>query len=115
MLSEHHSYLDAMLRLAGPTRLVHINAVHYLPFVSGRSWSAPMVGTLHTPADTVAGVGAGARQARPAVVPYARLRVARQRRGVGRGVVDEVIHNGVDLTRLASRGRAVTASCGADG
>lgn len=99
MLSEHHSYLDAMLRLAESEHdVVHVNAVHYLPFVSGALLSAPMVGTLHTPP-----------------TPWLESAMALAKRGRGRpylvsvsaanaaswddGVVDEVIHNGVDLTR----------------
>ena len=66
LLSEHHSYLDAMLRIADADHdVVHVNAIHYLPFVSSAMVAAPMVGHVAQPADAMAGVGDGAGPARP--------------------------------------------------
>jgi len=50
-LAEHHSYLDALLRLARARhQIVHINAVHHLPFACTSLLSSSVVtATLHTP------------------------------------------------------------------
>ena len=50
-LAEHHSYLDALLRLAHARhQIVHINAVHHLPFACTSLLSNSIVtATLHTP------------------------------------------------------------------
>ena len=50
-LAEHHSYLDAVLHLArSDHQIVHINAVHHLPFAcAGLLTHSVVTATLHTP------------------------------------------------------------------
>lgn len=98
LLSEHHSYLDAMLRIADAGHdVVHVNAVHYLPFVSSSLVRAPMVGTLHSPPTPwLESAMALARRSRR---PPRLISVSQANAAQWGGVVDEVIHNGVDLTR----------------
>ena len=49
-ISEHHAYLDVILRLSTAAHdVVHLNSVHYLPFSSAGLVPAPVVGTLHCP------------------------------------------------------------------
>ena len=49
-LSEHHSYLDAVLRLIRARHeLVHLNAVHHLPFACSPLLPSVVTGTLHSP------------------------------------------------------------------
>lgn len=49
-LAEHHSYLDALLRLTQARhQLVHVNAVHHLPFACSPLIPSVVSGTLHSP------------------------------------------------------------------
>lgn len=98
LLSEHHSYLDAMLRIADADHdVVHVNAVHYLPFVSSSLVRAPMVGTLHSPPTPwlESAIVLAKRSRRP---PWLISVSAANAKAWGHGVVNEVIHNGIDLT-----------------
>lgn len=103
LLSEHHSYLDAMLRIAVAGHdLVHVNAVHYLPFATSSLIPAPVVATLHTPPTPwleSALVLARRRPRPPFVVSVSEANAA----AWGPGVAHDVIHNGVDLTRWVQR------------
>lgn len=50
-MSEHHAYLDLMLRLAERDDLdvLQNSSLHYLPIAMSKTARAPMVTTLHTP------------------------------------------------------------------
>ena len=50
-LAEHHSYLDAVLEVGRRRhQIVHINAVHHLPFACAGLWTSSVVtATLHSP------------------------------------------------------------------
>ena len=99
LLAEHHSYLDAMLRITGAHHdVVHVNAVHYLPFATSGLVPAPVVATLHTPPTPwleSALVLARRRPRPPFVVSVSHANAA----AWGPGAVHDVIHNGVDLSR----------------
>ena len=101
LLSEHHSYLDAMLRIADADHdVVHVNAIHYLPFVSSSMVAAPMVGTLHSPPTPwlESAIALARRSRRP---PWLISVSNANARAWGGNLVDEVIHNGVDLATWA--------------
>lgn len=96
-LSEHHSYLDTVLRLTRAAhQLVHVNAVHHLPFACSPLLPSVVTGTLHSPPtpwlESALTLAAG--QANPPnLVSVSRANAAAWR-GVG---VSRVITNGVDL------------------
>jgi glycosyltransferase involved in cell wall biosynthesis len=99
-LAEHHSYLDAMLHLAGAGhQIVHINAVHHLPFAcAGMLRSSVVTATLHTPPTPwlESALTLGRRTgAVPSMVSVSKANA----RAWSPLPLDGVIHNGVDLTR----------------
>ncbi|HEU4842343.1 MAG TPA: glycosyltransferase [Ilumatobacteraceae bacterium] len=99
-VAEHHSYLDAVLEVGRRRhQIVHINAVHHLPFACAGLWTTSVVtATLHTPPTPwleSALTLAAARRDLPSMVSVSHAN-ARAWRGVP---IDRVIHNGVDLER----------------
>lgn len=99
-LAEHHSYLDAILELQRRRPdVVHINAVHHLPFAcAGLLAPSVVTATLHTPPTPwleSALLLAQARDAAPRTVSVSHAN-ARAWPDVS---FDRVIHNGVDLER----------------
>lgn len=95
-LAEHHSYLDAVLRLCGAGhQLVHVNAVHHLPFACSPLIPAVMTATLHSPPtpwlESALLLAAG--RANPPKLAAVSHSNAAAWRGVG---VNRVILNGVD-------------------
>ena len=96
-LAEHHSYLDAVLRLAAAGHdLVHVNAVHHLPFACSSMLSSVVTGTLHSPPTPwleSALALAAARANAPELVSVSNSN-ARAWQGVS---IRGVISNGVDL------------------
>ena len=50
VVAEHHSYLEAILALSTASHdLVHVNAVHHLPFACSHLLSSVVTATLHSP------------------------------------------------------------------
>jgi glycosyltransferase involved in cell wall biosynthesis len=99
-LAEHHSYLEAILELQHRGHdVVHINAVHHLPFAcAGLLSPAVVTATLHTPPTPwleSALALAAARRLSPSLASVSHANAAAWR-SVG---ADRVIHNGVDLDR----------------
>ena len=96
-ISEHHAYLDVIMRLSTASHdVVHLNSVHYLPFSSAGLVPAPVVGTLHcppTPWLESALAIAATRRRPPTLVSVSRSNAD----SWGPGLVSEVIHNGIDL------------------
>lgn len=95
-LAEHHSYLDAVLRLCRARhQLVHVNAVHHLPFACSPLIPSVVSGTLHSPPtpwlESALALAAG--QANPPKLASVSEFNALAWRGVG---VSRVIVNGVD-------------------
>ncbi len=99
MMAEHHSYLRAVVQLAGGKHdLVHVNAVHHLPFASSALLPCPMVGTLHcppTPWLESALVISLAGPRPPTLVSVSAANAA----SWAPLKISTVIHNGVDLDR----------------
>ena len=99
-LAEHHSYLEAILELQHRGHdVVHINAVHHLPFAcAGLLSPAVVTATLHTPPTPwleSALALAAARRLLPSLASVSHANAA-----AWRSVdADRVIHNGVDLDR----------------
>lgn len=96
-LSEHHSYLDGMLRLAdGGHQLVHINAVHHLPFACTGLLPCAVSATLHSPPTPwlESALKLSAERRNPASLVSVSETNAAEWYGVP---VDRVIPNGVDL------------------
>lgn len=95
-LAEHHSYLDAIIRLADAHHdLVHINAVHHLPFACASLLPSVVTATLHTPPTPwleSALTLAAARGAAPMLVSVSRANAA----AWTAVTVQRVIPNGVD-------------------
>lgn len=97
VMAEHHSYLHAIVRLAGMGHdLVHVNSVHHLPFASSALLKCPMVGTLHCPPtawleSALAIAGAGPRP--PTLISVSAANAA----SWAPLEISTVIHNGVDL------------------
>lgn len=100
VLAEHHSYLAAILELQRRQHeLVHINAVHHLPFAcAGLLRPSAVTATMHTPPtpwlESAMALGSIHRTA-PKVVSVSHAN-ARAWGGVPH---HDVIHNGVDLER----------------
>jgi glycosyltransferase involved in cell wall biosynthesis len=99
-LAEHHSYLGAVLDLQRRRHdVVHINAVHHLPFAcAGMLTPSVVTATLHTPPTPwleSALLLAAARDSAPAMVSVSHAN-ARSWGDVG---VADVIHNGIALER----------------
>lgn len=101
--AESESYLEAMLHLAGDGfDVVHVNAVHYVPFACLAMVDGSVTGTLHTPpspwlvrAMRAAVAAAGVRLVAVSATTAAAWAL--------HGVAVDVIHNGVD-TRAWSFG-----------
>jgi glycosyltransferase involved in cell wall biosynthesis len=99
-LAEHHSYLDAVLHLArAKHQIVHINAVHHLPFAcAGMLAPSVVTATLHTPPtpwlESALALGHAAGSL-PSMVAVSRANA----RAWAPLALDGVIHNGVDLAR----------------
>ena len=109
VVAEHHSYLEAILELGASSHdLVHVNAVHHLPFACAHLLSAVVTATLHSPptpwlesALALAG-GRGPRLASVSSTNAAAwtspARPGATEPGDHRAIdVDRVIGNGVDL------------------
>jgi glycosyltransferase involved in cell wall biosynthesis len=99
-LAEHHSYLDAVLMVAGARHdIVHINAVHHLPFACARLWTDSVVtATLHSPPTPwlESALHIAARHGgRPSIVSVSHANAGAWHHLA----IDGVIHNGVDLDR----------------
>jgi len=99
VMAEHHSYLHAIVQLAGREHdLVHVNAVHHLPFASSALLPCPMVGTLHCPPTAwleSALVISAAGPRPPTLVSVSAANAA----SWAPVEISTVIHNGVDLQR----------------
>ena len=99
-LAEHHSYLDAVMQLArAEHQIVHINAVHHLPFAcAGLLKDSIVTATLHTPPtpwlESALTIGAAA-----GTVPSMVSVSAANADAWSPLRLDGVIHNGVDLAR----------------
>lgn len=98
LLAEHNSYLEAMLELScGAHDVVHLNAVHHLPFACVSMLTSPVVSaTLHTPPNPwleSALALADARRSRPSLVSVSHANAA----AWTSVTFDAVIHNGIDL------------------
>ena len=96
-LAEHHSYLDAIIRLADSDHdLVHINAVHHLPHACASLLPSIVTATLHTPPtpwlESALALGAG-RPAAPMLVSVSRANAA----AWTTAEIERVIPNGVNL------------------
>lgn len=96
-LSEHHSYLDAVLRLASANHdLVHVNAVHHLPFACSSLLDSVVTGTLHSPPtpwlESALALAATRRNA-PQLVSVSESNAAAWRDAP----ISHVISNGIDL------------------
>lgn len=97
VVSEHHSYLDAMLRIAdGGHDLVHINAVHYLPFSCTGLLGCAASATLHSPPTPwlESALRLAGRRRNPASLVSVSHSNAAQWPDIS---IDRVIVNGVDL------------------
>jgi glycosyltransferase involved in cell wall biosynthesis len=97
-IGEHHSYLDAMIQLASKDHdLVHINAVHHLPFACASLLRAPVTATLHCPPtpwlESALAISARRRNP-PRLASVSRANAATWTSAS----IERVIHNGVDLT-----------------
>ena len=92
---EHDAYLDLSDKLRNRSfDLIHNNSLHYLPVVN--DGCHPMLHTLHTPPtpwlESAHQIGRRRRRGRMMTVSVSHDNAARWP-----GVVDRVIHNGVDL------------------
>lgn len=95
-LSEHHAYLDGMLRLADAGhQLVHINAVHHLPFACTALLPCAVSATLHSPPTPwiESALNLAMQRRNPAALASVSDSNAAQWDHVA---VDRVIYNGVD-------------------
>ncbi|MET0144758.1 MAG: glycosyltransferase [Ilumatobacteraceae bacterium] len=97
-MAEHHSYLEAMVALASSGHdVVHLNAVHHLPFACAGLLDAVVTATLHCPPTPwlESALQIAARTARPPhLASVSRTNAAAWRPTA----IDRVIGNGVDLT-----------------
>lgn len=97
---EHHAYLTLMNQLrSAPFDIIHNNSLHYLPIVMSDALPMPMVTTLHTPPFKWLASGvriAGGRNLRLVAVSEAIRKV-----WADVAWADDVILNGVDLSRFA--------------
>ncbi len=94
---EHDAYLDLADRLRDrPFDIVHNNSLHYLPVMSDERHR--IVHTLHTPPtpwlESAHRIGRRRRREYSRTVSVSHDNAARWR-----GIVDSVIHNGIDLDR----------------
>jgi len=97
-LSEQRSYRDAMLKLAVAHHdIVHVNAVHHLPFACSAMLSGAVSGTLHTPPDVwlAAAVHAAVGGVAPIRLASVSATNAQAWEPLVKGI--RVIRNGVDL------------------
>jgi len=107
VVSEHHSYLDAVLRLSKVGHdVVHVNSCHYLPFATAGLIPSAMTATLHSPPtvwlESALALAADSKQG-PTLISVSAANAA-----LWSGVAHiEVIHNGIDL-------RSWTAGSGGD-
>jgi glycosyltransferase involved in cell wall biosynthesis len=98
-LGEHHSYLDAMVDLATAGHdLVHINAVHHLPFACTSLLPARSTATLHSPPTPwlESAIGIAHRRRNPPRLASVSESNANAWRDVP---IERVIPNGVDVER----------------
>lgn len=97
-MAEHDAYLDVFDRLRDRQfDVVHNNSMHYLPVISRDV--RPVIHTLHTPPTPwlESAHRIGRRRRRDATVSVSFDNAQRWH-----GIVDRVIHNGVDLDRWAT-------------
>ncbi|AQR62858.1 glycosyl transferase family 1 [Brevundimonas sp. LM2] len=97
---EHHAYLSLMNDLRHRDfDVIHNNSLHYLPVAMADALPMPMVTTLHTP--PFSWLESGVRVARGRNNSF--VGVSRSIRSAWSSVttVDEVILNGIDLSRFA--------------
>ena len=104
-LAEHHSYLDAILELQRRRPdIVHINAVHHLPFACARTAGARR--SSRPPCTRRRRRGWSRRCCSPALATPRRRTVSvshANARSWPDVAFDRVIHNGVDLDRWTRR------------
>jgi glycosyltransferase involved in cell wall biosynthesis len=96
-MAEHHSYLEAVVALASARHdVVHLNAVHHLPFACVGLIDSVVTATLHCPPTPwlESALRIAARSARPPhLASVSRTNAA----AWGSTAIDRVITNGVDL------------------
>lgn len=97
--AENDSYLEAMVHLATHHYdVVHINAVHYVPYAAREMITGPVTGTLHTP--PYPWLQQALTSGRP--LPLAAVSTVTARAWADVGVPADVIENGVDLDEWPS-------------
>lgn len=96
---EHHAYLTLMNNLrSSHFDIIHNNSLHYLPIVLADALPMPMVTTLHTP--PFKWLASGVRIAGGKHLRLVAVSDAIRREWADVAVAQEVISNGVDLTRF---------------
>ncbi len=96
---EHHAYLTLMNKLrSSHFDIIHNNSLHYLPIVMADALPMPMVTTLHTP--PFKWLASGVRIAGGKHLRLVAVSDAIRREWADVAVAQEVISNGVDLTRF---------------
>ena len=96
---EHHAYLTLMNGLRSSRfDVIHNNSLHYLPIVMADALPMPMVTTLHTP--PFKWLASGVRIAGGKHLRLVAVSDAIRREWADVAVAQEVISNGVDLTRF---------------
>lgn len=95
-LAEHQSYLDAMLELGrGDHDVVHVNAVHHVPFACRKVVGGLVTGTLHSPPYPWLLRAVGYDPDRP--MPLAAVSDDTARVWRAAGIATGVILNGIDI------------------
>ncbi len=97
-MAEHHSYLEALVALASAGHdIVHLNAVHHLPFACAGLIDSVVTATLHCPPTPwlESALQIAARGERP---PHLASVSRSNAAAWGPMSIDRVIANGVDLT-----------------
>lgn len=96
---EHHAYLTLMIMLrSSHFDIVHNNSLHYLPIVMADALPMPMVTTLHTP--PFKWLASGVRIAGGERLRLVAVSDAIRKEWEDVAIAQEVISNGVDLTRF---------------
>lgn len=97
VVAEHHSYLEAIVHLASAEhQLVHLNAVHHLPFACSGLLRSKVTATLHSP--PTPWLESALCVARQRHNPPVLASVSRTNAAAWSSVcIDRIIGNGVDL------------------
>ena len=96
---EHHAYLTLMNNLrSSHFDIIHNNSLHYLPIIMADALPMPMVTTLHTP--PFKWLASGVRIADGKHLRLVAVSESIRNEWEGVAVAQEVISNGVDLTRF---------------